>query len=211
MRVCELCGETVSEDEGSCSRCGFEFPQEVFSDSRDASILEKHNGKSVDVIKKELSERILYFRNLDAQSLMPAEFSALVEEAVSFLHIPVVIGFGDELRLDEKEKELILAMWERLAETRASVDAHNIRTESYMKLSNALFCLEYKEKAMELLDMAIFRDPNDPDALYNKAKLLFFEKKYDESKRYLAKVTSKCPDREDAKYLAEMLEQLDVR
>ena len=68
----------------TCSRCGYEFPAEITSDTRNEAILSKHDGKEPDDIKKGLAERfskyISYFNSLIPGSIDPQEFAAFVEE-----------------------------------------------------------------------------------------------------------------------------------
>ena len=212
MKKCELCNEEVPKDQTSCSRCGFDFPPEVRADKRDKSILKKHDGKPAGEIKRDLSERfskyVSYFENLGPDSSRPDEFSAFVEEAVAHLHIPIVIGMGDEMKFSEKEVTVIKTIARRLLDPQSANLLPRVRTETFMRLSNAMYCLKDPTWAMSLVELAIQRNPNDADALFNKAKLLFYDKKYDKAKAFLNKVKMKDPEREDAQYLAEMLAQL---
>ncbi len=209
--LCELCGEAVQDGQDSCPRCGFRFPASVHSDTRDSAILTKHDGKPADEIKKSLDERfsryMSFFENL-RPGITETEFSGYVDEAVAHMHLPVVIGIGDELNLSGRERAVIKAMTQPILDPGQPNYIQNIRTATLMKLSNALFCLGNNEPAMQLIDAAVQRNPNDDDALFNKAKLLYFAEDYEESLRFLEKVTLKNPERDDARYLAEMIQQL---
>ena len=78
---------------------------------------------------------------------------------------------------------------------------------SYVRLTNALHCLEQMPAAMAMIEKALLIDPNSADALYGKAKLLFFEKRYEKANIYLTKLTSK-KEHQKALYLAELIDQL---
>lgn len=212
MKKCVLCDEEVPKEEASCPRCGFDFPPEVRADERDAKILEKHKGKEADQIKRDLAEKfsmyMSYFENLDPNSGRADEFASFVEEAVSHLHIPIVIGMGDELKFSEKEEAVVRTIARRLIDPQSTNLLPRVRANTFMRLSNAMYCLGDPVWAMSLIELAIQRNPNNADALFNKAKLLFYSKDYKKARAFLNKVQMKDPERDDARYLAEMIEQL---
>jgi len=61
---------------------------------------------------------------------------------------------------------------------------------------------------MEMIDKALLKEPNNLDALFGKAKLLFFEKEYGEAKRFLDKILARDDKYPNSVYLAEMIAQL---
>ncbi len=212
MIVCELCGEEVPKGSDKCSRCGFDFPSEVTSDTRDQAILSKNDGREASDIKKGLAERfskyISFFENMDPNSIRPGEFSSFVEEAVSHLHIPATIELDDDIKFNDKEKQVILVISRRLLDPDALELVSRVRTRTMIMLANGLYSLEMPAESMQMVNMAVHRDPKDMDALYGKAKILLFEKKYAASKRCLEKIINRQPDRDEAKYLLEMIEQI---
>ena len=214
MRKCELCGEEVSKGSSKCSRCGFEFPPKITSDTRNDMILKKHDGKEPEDIKKGLAERfskyISYFNNLIPGSIDPQEFAAFVEEAVSHLHIPHILELDHVLSFNEKEKVIILTISERVLMPDALELVTSIQTRTMMELANGLHSLEMKERSLKMSELAVQRDPRDMDALYGRAKLLFYEKDYGKARKCLEKVLDREPDRDDVRALLEMIEQLNV-
>ncbi len=207
-----MCGEEVPKTSGKCSRCGFEFPPAITSDTRDQAILDKNDGREAGDIKKGLAERfskyISFFENMDPNSIRPDEFSSFVEEAVSHLHIPATIELDDDIKFNDKEKQVILVISRRLLDPDALDLVSRVRTRTMIMLTNGLYSLEMPVESMQMVNMAVHRDPKDMDALYGKAKILLFEKNYAASKRCLEKIIDRQPDRDEAKYLLEMIEQI---
>ena len=212
MSVCELCGAEVEEGEHHCHRCGFEFPRTVRSDSRDSKILTKYEGKGTEQVKRDMRDKmshlLSYFENLDVHSDCDRDLTAFIEEALEFLHVPVTIGIDDELKFNEREERLI-------AITAAKVEDNDLHqahpaasVRSYVRLANALNSMGQCSRAMDMMDKALLKEPTNIDALFGKAKLLFYEKRYAESQRYLAKLLKKDENHEKAQYLAEMVGQL---
>ena len=211
MRKCELCGANTPDNLSACQRCGFEFPLEIRSDIRNKELLKKHKGKEAAALKKDLRERLNqlsgYIANLDLKNLKSDEINSLIEEGLTFLHIPIAIGIGDELSFSNGEREFILLMAEKVDMADVRYGSPVASSGSYVRLTNALHCLEQMPAAMAMIDKALLIDPNSADALYGKAKLLFFEKRYEKANRYLTKLTSK-KDHQKALYLAELIGQL---
>ncbi|MCK4756944.1 MAG: hypothetical protein KAS67_00670 [Thermoplasmata archaeon] len=212
MSTCELCGEEVSEGKKSCPRCGFEFPAEIRADARDDIILKKHDGKEAKDIKRGLAERfskyISYFENMDPERVMPEEFAALVEEAVSHLHIPMVLELGDVLRFSKKEEEVLVVISSRLLQPDSLVLVTRMQTRTIIMLANGLYTLDMTKDALEMVELAVHQNPRDSDALYAKAKLFFFDKNYAGAKKCLEKVREREPERDDVQYLLEMIAQI---
>ena len=211
MRKCELCGADTPDNLSACQRCGFEFPLEIRSDIRNIELLKKHKGKEAAALKKDLRERLNqlsgYIANLDLKNLKSDEINSLIEEGLTFLHIPMAIGIGDELTFSNDEREFILLMAEKVDMADVRYGSPVASSGSYVRLTNALHCLEQMPAAMAMIDKALLIDPNSADALFGKAKLLFFEKRYEKANRYLTKLTSK-KEHQKALYLAELIGQL---
>lgn len=212
MSTCELCGAEVKEGESNCHRCGFEFPKAVCSDSRDQRILDKYKGKATEEVKRDLRDKmshlISYFENLDVHSDCDRDLTAFIEEALEFLHVPVAMGIGDELVFNEREETLIAITAAKVEETDVHQGHPAASVRSYVRLANALNSMSQCSRAMEMMDKALLKEPNNTDALFGKAKLVFYEKRYEESKRYLAKLLKKDKNHQKAQYLAEMVGQL---
>ncbi|HEQ79195.1 MAG TPA: tetratricopeptide repeat protein [Euryarchaeota archaeon] len=64
------------------------------------------------------------------------------------------------------------------------------------------------DRALTHLDRAILKDPRSPDAIYNKGRILFYEKKYAESIRMLEKLVKLEPARDDVRYFLELVNQM---
>ena len=211
MRKCELCGANTPDNLSACQRCGFEFPLEISSDVRNKELLKKHNGKEVAALKKDLRERVnqlsSYLANLDIENLKPGEMNSLMEEGLTFLHIPLAIGIGDELNFSNAERGFILLMAEKVEMADFRYGSPVASSGSYVRLTNALHCLDQISAAVTMIEKALLIDPNSPDALFGKAKLLFYEKKYEQATKYLTKLTSK-KRHQKALYLAELIDQL---
>ncbi len=212
MNKCELCGVRIEARQKSCPRCGFEFPKEVRSDTRDEKILERYEGKPIETVKRDLKDKLSYltsyFENLDVSKGEVEDMHAFVEEALGFLHVPMTMGMGDEMRFSGREEKLIIVTISKLEEADVFRGTPLASVRSYIRLANALNCLGACSRAMEMMDKALLKEPNNTDALYGKAMLLFYEKRYEESKRYLAKLLEKTKADSKSLYLAEMIEQL---
>jgi tetratricopeptide (TPR) repeat protein len=212
MNECELCGAKIEARQKSCPRCGFEFPKEVRSDTRDEKILEKYDGKPIETVRKDLKDKVSYltsyFENLDVLKGEVQDMHAFIEEALGFLQVPMTMGFGDEMRFSDREEKLIQVSVSKLEEADASRGTPLASVRSYIRLANALNCLGISSRAMEMIEKALLKEPNNTDALYGKAMLLFYEKRYEDSKKYLAKLLEKTKADSKTVYLAEMIEQL---
>ena len=173
--------------------------------------MKKHKGKEAAALKKDLRERLNqlsgYIANLDLKNLKSDEINSLIEEGLTFLHIPMAIGIGDELTFSNDEREFILLMAEKVDMADVRYGSPVASSGSYVRLTNALHCLEQAPAAMAMIEKALLIDPNSADALYGKAKLLFFEKSYEKANIYLTKLTSK-KEHQKALYLAELIDQL---
>ncbi len=212
MNSCELCGAQAEDGQKTCPRCGFEFPEVVRSDIRDEKILERYKEKPLETVKRDLrdklSQMISYFENVDLGQMDVNDLTAFVDEALAFLHVPVTLGLGDEMNFNEREEILILVTVSKLEEADNISGRPLASTRSYIRLANALNCLGECSRAMEMIDKALLKEPNNIDALFGKAILNFNEKKYEEAKRYLEKLMAKTEAHSKALYLAEMIDQL---
>jgi tetratricopeptide (TPR) repeat protein len=211
MRTCELCGAEVGDEEHRCPRCGFEFPPEIRSDIRDQELLGKHDDMSTESLRKDLKDRqsklMSYLENVNLDSLRTDEFNSLIEEGLGFLGIPVAMGIGDELNFSRDEREFILLMSCKVVDADKRGYDPVASSRSYIKLANALNCLDESERAMQMVDKALLIEPNNGDALFGKAKLLFYSKRYEAARRQLDKLISRRSEPK-AMYLAELIEQL---
>ena len=198
-----------------CPRCGFKFPKEVRSDVRDRVILERHDGQAVESVKRDLRDKltqlISHFENLELSDSSVKDTPPFLEEALGTLHVPVAIVIGDELRFSERQKKLIMLLVSKLKDAELHSGIPIASTRSYVRLANALHCLGEADDAMEMMDKALFKEPADPDALFGKAKLLFYEKRYDEAERHLNRLMTKAKKNPDAIYLAEIIGQLKIK
>ena len=212
MSTCELCGEEVSGGKKSCPRCGFEFPAEIRADARDDIILKKHDGKEAEDIKRGLAERfskyISYFENIDPERIMPDEFAALAEEAVSHLHIPMILELDDVLKFSGKEEKVLKVISGRMLQPDSLALVTRMQTRTLIMMANGLYALDMTEDALQMVELAVHQNPKDADALYAKAKLLFFDKDYAGARKCLEKVKEREPERGDVQYLLEMIAQI---
>jgi tetratricopeptide (TPR) repeat protein len=212
MRKCELCGAEIANESKACSRCGFEFQMEIRADSRDKALLERHAGMDVDEVKRELkniqAKLTAYLDNMAAKSLSKEELVSVMDESLKYLQIPLALSVDDELRFEESEIKFI----ELISGCLANADSQNNRPVgskvTYIKMSNALMALGRQGEAVDMIEKALLINPRDRDALYCKAALLFNMQKYDAAKKCLEKLIS-SGDREDARYLSELINQLD--
>jgi tetratricopeptide (TPR) repeat protein len=185
---------------------------EIRADSRDKALLERHAGMDVDEVKRELkkSQAILtaYLDNMAAKSLSVEELVSLMDESLSYLRIPLALRLEDELKFDKNEARFISL----LSGCLANADSQNNRPVgskvTYIKMSNALMALGRQGEAVDMIERALLINPRDRDALYCKAALLFNMQKYDAAKKCLEKLISSGDD-EDARYLSELINQLD--
>ena len=213
MKLCDLCGAEVSKKLDKCTRCGFEFQKEIKSDVRDRAILKKHYGKTVDIVKRDLKNRqaqlSAYLDNISAKSLSNEELVTLLDDALSFLQIPSVMGVEDELKFDDDETKFIRLVTSSLENADSENNMPVGSTSTYIRLSNTLHSMGDANKAMAMIEKALLINPRDLDATYAKAKLLFYAKKYDLAKKCLERLISKGND-DKAKYLFELIEQLNI-
>ncbi|MDO9536887.1 MAG: tetratricopeptide repeat protein [Thermoplasmata archaeon] len=211
MKSCELCGANVSKKLERCTRCGFEFHKEIRSDARDKAILKKHGGKSVDSVNRDLKNRqaqlTAYLENIAAKSFTREETVSFLDEALTFLQIPLSMGVDDELKFNSDEKKFI----ELVAHHIESADIENGgpigRPEAYVRLSNVLQSLGEQEPAMQMIEKALLINPKDSDAMFAKAKLLFRSKNYEIARKCLDKIIGSGED-EKARYLVELIDQI---
>lgn len=212
MKKCELCGAILEGEMTACPRCGFEFPKKVYSDIRDEALLKKYEGKPIDTVRHNLKDRTSlmtsHFENMDMNEYTTKEIITSVEETLDFLQIPTVIGLGHELSFTDREEKLIKALISKLEHIESNQSSPVVSARAYTKLANATHCLGDMKTALEMVNKALLKEPNNPDALFGKAKLLFYEKKYEEAKRYLDKLLAKSKKDQNSIYLAEMIEQI---
>jgi tetratricopeptide (TPR) repeat protein len=211
MRKCELCGAEIPKKLETCSRCGFEFQKEIRSDVRDRAILDKHEGKTVENVNRDMKNRqaqlMAHLDNMAAKNLSVEELVSLLDESLTFLQIPLALGVEDELRFNTEEKKFISQVANNL-ETADSENNGPVGTSgTYTRLSNALQSMGEHERAMQMIEKALLINPKDRDAMFGKAKLLFYGKKYEASKKCLERLTSAGGDK-NAKYLSELIEQI---
>ena len=99
MSICELCGASIEMGQDVCPRCGFKFPKGVRSDVRDRVILERHDGQTVESVKRDLRDKltqlISHFENLELSDSSVKDTPPFLEEALGTLHFPVTICIGD--------------------------------------------------------------------------------------------------------------------
>lgn len=211
MRKCELCGAEIPKELETCSRCGFEFRRELRADARDEAVLERHKGKTVKVVNRDLKNRRTqlraYLENLAAKSLSMEEVVSLINESLAFLQIPLEMGVEDTLVFDRDEKDFINLVAAALEDTDKENGTPTGATGTYIKLSNALHFLDQQDRAMRMIDQALLINPRDRSALLAKSMLLFFRKRYQPAKRCLEKLISEKDD-EKARYLIELIDQI---
>jgi tetratricopeptide (TPR) repeat protein len=211
MSICELCGAKISKKLETCPRCGFEFQMEIRSDVRDKAILDKHEGKTVENVNRDLKNRqaqlMAHLDNLAAKSLSVEELVSLLDESLTFLQIPLALGVEDELRFNMEEKTFICQIAINLEMADTDNNGPVGTSGTYIRLSNALQSMGEQDRAMRMIEMALLINPRDQDAMYGKAKLLFYGKKYEASKKCLERLMAAGGDK-NAKYLSELIEQI---
>ena len=212
MKSCDLCGAETEDEDQCCIRCGFDFPKVIRSDIRDEAILKKYQGKSLNEVKRELKIKQTrlrsYLENMDTAALKKEELVALLEESLGFLKVPVVLGIEDELNFSKEEMSFILLM-QKIQEKADEDNGGPVSTSTtYIKMANALQKMEYPEISMDMINKALLINPNDLDAQFIRAKLLFYAKDYDAAKRCLEKLLQKG-EHVNAGYLAELIIQIN--
>lgn len=214
MKKCELCGAEVQTDLKACSRCGFEFQRQIRADSRDRALLERHTGKEVEDVKRELrksqSKLAAYLDNIKARELSIEELVPLVDESLKNLQIPLILGAEDELKFNREEVEFIGLISGCLVNADLKSGRPVGNEVTYIKLSNALMSLGKHGEALAMIEKALLINPRDRDALYCKAKLLFDMQRYGAAKKCLDKLTASGND-DNARYLSELIDQLDCQ
>ena len=211
MKSCDLCGAENGDDAERCIRCGFDFPRVIQSDIRDEVILKKYEGKSLDEVKRELrikqSRLRSYLENMDTKNLDRQELLALLEESLGFLRVPLVMGVDDELNFSQQETSFILLI-QRIQEKADSDNMGPISSSAtYIRMANALHSMDFQEGSMNMINKALLINPNDLDALFTKAKLLFYVKDYEPARRCLTRIMDKGKNPKAA-YLAELIDQI---
>ena len=195
----------------TCSRCGFVFPKEVRADVRDSAILGKHAGKSVEKVNRDLrnarAQLTAYLDNMAAKRLSREEMATLTDEALAFLQIPLSIGVDDELRLNSQEREFVNLIVKNLEAADLENNGPVGTSGAYTRLSNALQSMGEQESAMRMIEKALLLRPKDMDAMFAKAKLLFYSKKYAQARKSLEKIIS-AGGHENAMYLVELIDQI---
>jgi tetratricopeptide (TPR) repeat protein len=148
-----------------------------------------------------------YLDNLAAKSLTMEELVSLLDDSLIFLEIPLALGVEDELRFNIEEKKFI----SQVARNLEIADSDNIgpvgTTGTYIRLSNALQSMGEHARAMQMIGKALLINPRDQNAMFGKAKLLFYDKKYDASKKCLERLMATGGDK-NAKYLSELIVQI---
>jgi tetratricopeptide (TPR) repeat protein len=210
MRRCELCGAENAADAETCSRCGFEFRTEILADSRNEALLDRHRGKAVRVVRRELKNKrsrlMAYLENLDAKRLSTEEIVTLVNDSLAFLQIPLEMDVEDGLAFDAEESAFI----ERMAEALEKLDSCGSPAAApgtYVRLSNALHFLGQQDRAIQMADRALLINPRDGSALLAKASLLFSQRRYAQAKRCLEKLLAERED-DRARCLLDLIEQM---
>ena len=211
MKTCDLCGADNKEGIETCHRCGFEFPKTISSDMRDKAILSKYDGQDLDQVRKELNKQQTrmraYLENMDAKSLKKEELVSLLDQALSFMKVPNTIGVDDELNFSKDESNLIKLLFRILERADHDHGTPIATSGTYIRMSNALFFLDEAGLARDMVEKALLINPNNADAQYSKAKLLFYEKDYQGARRCLGKLIEKG-QHPKAGYLAELIDQL---
>jgi tetratricopeptide (TPR) repeat protein len=213
MSNCELCGANLKKKSDRCPRCGFVFQKEVRADSRDKAILEKHEGKSVDTVNRALKDGraklAAYLDNVVAKNLSREELVSLLDESLAYLQVPQAMGVDDVLRFDDDEKMFIVQISKHLEQMDGARGEPNGTLGTYVRLSNALHSLGDANEAMRMIEKALLINPKDRDAMFSRAKLLLTARKYQAARRCLEKIIAADPGDDDARSLAELIEQLD--
>ena len=212
MKCCDLCGAENQDETKTCLRCGFEFPLVIRSDIRDEAILKKYDGKSLEEVKRVLKTQQTLLRsfleNIDAKALRKEELVTLLDDALGFLRIPVALGVEDEILFSQQEASFIKLMLTILNRVDSDNGGPIATSNTYIKMANALQAMEEPGHAMNMIEKALLINPQDKDALFVKAKLLFYIKDYDAAKRCLEKLMEKG-EHPKASYLVELIDQLN--
>ena len=211
MKCCDLCGADNQDETNICSRCGFEFPLVIRSDIRDEAILKKYNGKSLEEVKRvlKMQQTLLrsFLENLDAKELNKEELVTLLDDALAFLRIPITLGVDDEILFSQQEASFIKLMLTILNRVDSENGGPIATSNTYIKMANALKAMEEPAHAMNMIEKALLINPQDKDALFVKAKLLFYAKDYGTAKRCLEKLMEKG-EHPKASYLVALIEQI---
>jgi len=211
MKSCDLCGVENDKKNSCCFRCGFDFPKSIRSDIRDEAILKKYEGKSVEEVKRELKIKQTrlrtYLENMDTNALEKENLVALLEESLKFLRVPIVLGVEDELNFSQQEVDFILLM--QKIQKKADMERGGpVSTMAvYIKMANALQSMNESEQSIDMINKALLINPNNQDALFTKAKMLFYTKEYAAARRCLEKLIEKG-EHPKANYLAELIDQI---
>ncbi len=213
MKKCDLCGAENPKEMEQCTRCGFSFRRVVRDDVRDRSILDKHAGKPIEAVKREMkvsrTKMAAYLDNMAAKGLSNAETASILDEAMAFMQIPLAMGVEDELKLDKDEELFIISVCDHLERSDLENCGPIGTPGTYMRLANALQAIGEPHSAMRMIDKALLLNPKDRDAMYTRAKLFFYAKNYALAKKALGKVIGGEAHR-DAAYLAELISQISV-
>ena len=211
MKCCDLCGAENQDETNICSRCGFEFPLIIRSDIRDEAILKKYDGKSLEEVKRvlKMQQTLLrsFLENLDAKALNKEELVTLLDDALAFLRIPITLGVDDEIQFSQQEASFIKLMLTILNRVDSENGGPIATSNTYIKMANGLQAMEEPGHAISMIEKALLINPQDKDALFVKAKLLFYAKDYDTAKRCLEKLMEKG-EHPKASYLVELINQL---
>ncbi len=211
MKRCDLCGADVENGLVACTRCGFVFHLEINSDVRDEAILGKHAGKSVETVHRDIrnarAKFAAYLDNMAAKSLSREEMASLLDDALTFLQIPLSMGVEDELRFDDSETEFIFLVLKNLEQVDSDHGGPAGTPGTYIRMANALQAMGKSDISMRMIDCALLLNPRDREAMFTRAKLLFHSKKYQQAKKCLEKISA-ANISEDARYLLELIDQI---
>ena len=211
MKCCDLCGAENQDNDKTCLRCGFEFPLTIRSDIRDEAILKKYDGKSLEYVKLEIKKQqnLLksYLENMDIKDLKKEDLVSLLDDALGFLRVPLVLGVEDELLFSRQEGGFIRLMQTILNRADTDNGGPIATSRTYIRMANALNSMEETAGAMSMIEKALLINPQDKDALYGKSKLLFYAKEYKAAKRCLEKLIERG-EHPKAEYLAELIDQI---
>jgi len=148
-----------------------------------------------------------YLDNLAAKSLSREELVSLLDESLAFLQIPLVLGVEDDLKFNKDERTFIGKVADNLDFADSEHNGPIGTSATYIRLSNALQSMGEEGRAMLMIEKALLINPKDRNAMFGKAKLLFYSKKYDASKKCLERLIGSGDDK-NAKYLSELIEQI---
>jgi tetratricopeptide (TPR) repeat protein len=113
----------------------------------------------------------------------------------------------DELRLNSQEREFVNLIVKNLEAADLENNGPVGTSGAYTRLSNALQSMGEQESAMRMIEKALLLRPKDMDAMFAKAKLLFYSKKYAQARKSLEKIIS-AGGHENAMYLVELIDQI---